>query len=53
MLAVVLFAAGLFLLGIQTRMGEFRLRLGLVVVAGVLVVGSTVWLLTLPRLVGL
>ena len=52
-LAVVLFAAGLFLLGIQTRIGEFRLRLGLVVVAGVLVVGTTVWLLTLPRLVGL
>lgn len=52
-LAVVLFAAGLFLLGIQTRMGEFRLRLSLVVVAGVLVVGTTVWLLTLPRLVGL
>jgi hypothetical protein len=51
-LAVVLFAAGLFLLGIQTRMGEFRLRLGLVVVAGVLVVGTTAWLLTLPRLVG-
>jgi len=49
-LAVVLFAAGFFLLGIQTRIGEFRLRLGLVVVAGVLVVGTTIWLLTLPRL---
>jgi len=49
-LAVVLFAAGLFLLAIQTRIGEFRLRLGLVVVAGVLVVGTTVWLFTLPRL---
>jgi hypothetical protein len=52
-LAVVLFAAGLFLLGIQTRMGEFRLRLGLVFVAGVLVVGTTAWLLTLPSLGGL
>src|SRR5262245_42628292 len=52
-LAVVLFAAGLFLLGIQTRIGEFRLRLALVAVAGLLVVGTTVWLLTLPRLVGL
>ena len=52
-LAVVLFAAGLFLLGIQTRIGEFRLRQSLVVVAGILVVGTTVWLLTLPRLVGL
>jgi ferric-dicitrate binding protein FerR (iron transport regulator) len=50
-LAVVLFAAGLFLLGIQTRIGEYRLRLGLVVVAGLLVVGTTVWLLTLPRIV--
>jgi len=52
-LAVVLFAAGLFLLGIQTRIGVFRLRLGLVAVAGVLVIGTTVWLITLPRLVGL
>jgi hypothetical protein len=52
-LAVVLFAAGLFLLGIQTRIGEFRLRLGLVVVAGLLVVGTTVWLSTLPRIVAL
>ena len=52
-LAVVLFAAGLFLLGIQTRMGEFRHRLGLVVVAGSLVVVTTAWLVTLPRLVGL
>jgi hypothetical protein len=52
-LAVVLFAAGLFLLGIQTRIGEFWLRFVLVGVAGVLVVGTTVWLLTLPRLVGL
>ena len=50
-LAVVLFAAGLFLLGIQTRVGAFQLRLALVVVAGVLVVGTTAWLLTLPRLV--
>jgi ferric-dicitrate binding protein FerR (iron transport regulator) len=49
-LGVVLFAAGLFLLGIQTRIGEFRLRLGLVAVAGILVVGTTAWLLTLPRL---
>jgi hypothetical protein len=49
-LGVVLFAAGLFLLGIQTRIGEFRLRLGIVVIAGILVVGTTAWLLTLPRL---
>jgi len=50
-LAVVLFAAGLFLLGIQTRIGDFRLRLALVVIASVLVVGTTVWLVTLPHLV--
>jgi hypothetical protein len=47
-LAVVLLAAGLFLLGVQTRIGDFRLRAGLVAVAGALVLGTTVWILTLP-----
>lgn len=49
-LAVVLLAAALFLLGVQTRMGEFWLRTAMVAVAGVLLVGTTVWILTLPRL---
>jgi hypothetical protein len=49
-LAVVLLAAALFLLGVQTRMGEFRLRLAMVSVAGVLVLGTIVWIATLPRL---
>jgi hypothetical protein len=49
-LAVVLLAAGLFLLGVQTRMGEFWLRTALVSAAGVLVFGATIWILTLPKL---
>jgi hypothetical protein len=49
-LAVVMFAAALFLLGIQSRIGEYWLRFGLVAVGAVLVVGTTVWIVTLPRL---
>jgi hypothetical protein len=49
-LAVVLLAAALFLLGVQTRIGEFRLRTAMVSVAGVLVLGTIVWIVTLPRL---
>jgi hypothetical protein len=49
-LAVVLLAAALFLLGVQTRMGEFWLRTTMVAAAGVLVLGAAVWILTLPRL---
>ena len=47
-LAVVLLAAALFLLGIQTRIGIFELRLTMTLIAGALVVGTTVWVLTLP-----
>jgi hypothetical protein len=49
-LTVVLFAAALFLLGIQTRIGIFELRLALVSIAGLLVVGTTIWVLVLPKL---
>jgi hypothetical protein len=49
-LAVVMFAAALFLLGIQSRIGEYWLRFSLVVVGAVLVIGTTVWIVTLPRL---
>ena len=41
----MLLAAGLFLLGVQTRMGEFWLRAALVSAAGLMVVGTTVWIL--------
>jgi hypothetical protein len=49
-LVVVLLAAALFLLGVQTRIGEFWLRTAMVSAAGVLVIGAIVWVLTLPRL---
>jgi hypothetical protein len=49
-LAVVLLAAALFLLGIQTRIGEYWLRFALVAIGAILVVGTTIWILTLPRL---
>jgi hypothetical protein len=49
-LAVVLFAVALFQLGIQSRIGVFELRRALVVAAGAIVVGTTVWVLTLPKL---
>jgi hypothetical protein len=52
-LAVVLLAAALFLLGIQTRIGEYWLRVGLVTVAAVLVLGTAGWVITLPRLITL
>ena len=47
-LAVVLLAAALFLLGIQTRIGIFELRLAMSGIAGLLVAGTTIWVLTLP-----
>ena len=47
-LGVVLLAAALFLLGIQSRIGIFELRLTMTGIAGVLVVGTTIWVLTLP-----
>lgn len=47
-LAVVLLAAALFLLGIQTRIGIFELRLTMALIAGLLVVGTTIWVVTLP-----
>ena len=49
LLAVVLFAAALFQLGIQTRIGVFELRFALVVLSGCIIVGTTIWALTLPR----
>jgi hypothetical protein len=52
-LAVVLIAAGLFLLGIQSRIGVFELRAGMVVVAAVIVIGAAVWAFQLPTDVGL
>jgi hypothetical protein len=48
-LTVVLFAAALFLLGVQSRIGIFELRAGLVGVSAVLVLGSLLWVLTLPK----
>jgi hypothetical protein len=51
-LAVVLLAAALFLLGIQSRIGVFELRVAMTSVAGALVVGTIVWVLTLPSSVG-
>ncbi|MBM3662334.1 MAG: hypothetical protein FJW94_05510 [Actinobacteria bacterium] len=52
-LAVVLLAAGLFLLGIQSRIGVFELRAGMVVVATIIVVGAAVWAFRLPTGAGL
>lgn len=51
-LAVVLLAAALFLLGIQSRIGVFELRVAMSSVAGALVIGTIVWVLTLPSSVG-
>lgn len=47
-LTVVLFAAALFMLGIQSRIGIFELRAALVGVAAFIVVGTTLWVFTLP-----
>jgi hypothetical protein len=47
-LTVVLFAAALFMLGIQSRIGVFELRAALVGVAAFIVVGTTPWVFTLP-----
>jgi len=49
LLAVVLYAAALFQLGIQSRIGVFELRLALVVISGGIVLGTTIWILTLPK----
>ena len=49
LLAVVLYAAALFQLGIQSRIGVFELRRGLVTVSGCVVIGTTMWMLTLPK----
>jgi hypothetical protein len=46
----VLHAAALFQLGIQSRIGVFELRATLVAVSGGIVVGTTIWILTLPKL---
>jgi hypothetical protein len=51
-LAVVLLASALFLLGIQTRLGDFWLRTALVAVAATLAVGTAAWIVTLPRSFG-
>jgi hypothetical protein len=48
-LLVVLSAAALFLLGIQTRIGVFELRLTLVAVAGVIMVWALGWAIVLPK----
>ena len=45
---MVLLAAALFLLGIQTRIGIFELRLAMSGIAGALVVGTLIWVFTLP-----
>jgi hypothetical protein len=50
LLAVVLYAAALFQLGIQSRIGVFELRFALVVISGAIVLGTTIWILTLPKL---
>ena len=49
LLAVVLYAAALFQLGIQSRIGVFELRRVLVTVAGGIVLATTVWIATLPK----
>jgi hypothetical protein len=51
-LAVVLLAAAPFLLGIQTRIGDFSFRAGLVGVSAALVLGTLGWILTLPTQLG-
>ena len=50
LLAVVLYAAALFQLGIQSRIGVFELRATLVTISGAIVFGTTIWILTLPKL---
>jgi hypothetical protein len=50
LLAVVLYAAALFQLGIQSRIGVFELRVALVAISGAIIVGTTIWIITLPRL---
>lgn len=50
LLAVVLYAAALFQLGIQSRIGVFELRAGLVIVSGVIIVVTTMWIIVLPTL---
>jgi hypothetical protein len=50
LLAVVLYAAALFQLGIQSRIGVFELRAVLVVTSGAIVLGTTIWILTLSKL---
>lgn len=52
-LAVVLLAAALFLLGIQSRIGVFELRAAMVGVAGLIVAITAVWALSLPTSVAL
>ena len=52
-LAVVLLAAALFLLGIQSRIGIFELRAAMVTVAGFIVLGTGLWALRLPTEVAL
>jgi hypothetical protein len=49
LLAVVLYAAALFQLGIQSRIGVFELRTTLVAISGGIVVGTTIWIITLPK----
>jgi hypothetical protein len=49
LLAVVLYAAALFQLGIQSRIGVFELRRALVIVSACIVIGTTVWIGTLPK----
>jgi len=47
-LAAVLFAASLFLAGISSTLRFLRFRVGLLVIATTIFVGTTVWMLTLP-----
>ena len=49
LLAVVLYAAALFQLGIQSRIGVFQLRRALVTVSAFIVVATTIWVVTLPK----
>ena len=44
-LLVVLLALGMFLLGVQSRVGIFELRAGLAATAAVVVIGSTLWMI--------
>jgi hypothetical protein len=48
MLAVVLFASALFFAGMSTKLSYPRQRAALVGLGGLILVGTVIWILTLP-----